>query len=145
MLDTRTLIIRALVALAIAHGAAAQTAPTTVISPSPILQFWDSNGKPLAGGQVCVYLAGTTTPVTLYKDAAGMVPWGNPITLDTSGRAIAYVPVTAIKYVLRAKGSPNNCLSGSTRFRIATARCSGVMAALAFRMIARRCSGVLAS
>ena len=126
MPHTRTFVIRALIALAIAHGAAAQTAPTTAISPSPILQFWDSNGKPLAGGQVCVYAAGTTTPVTLYKDAAGMVPWGNPITLDSTGRAIAYVPVTAIKYVLRVKGSPNNCSSGSTLYTIDNVQDTGL-------------------
>ena len=118
MQQIRTIVIRALIALAIAHGAAAQTAPTTVISPSPILQFWDLNGKPLASGQVCVYAAGSTTPVTLYKDAAGTMQWGNPIILDSSGRAVAYAPGVALKYVLRVKGSPNNCASGNTLYSV---------------------------
>ena len=117
MLSTRTFVIRAFVALALARAAAAQT-PVATISPSPILQFWDLNGKPLSGGQICVYAAGTTTPVSLFKDAAGTVPWGNPITLDASGRAVAYVPASSLKFVLRLKGSPNNCSSGNILYTV---------------------------
>ena len=49
MPHTRTFVIRALIAIAIAHGAAAQTAPTVVISPVPMIQFFDNSGRPLAG------------------------------------------------------------------------------------------------
>ena len=95
----------------------AQTAPVATISPSPYLQFLDpTSGKPLSGASLCVYQAGTSTPISLYKDAAGQVPWGNPITLDSTGRALAYVPVNALKFVLRAKANPPSCSTGTILF-----------------------------
>ncbi len=49
-------------------------------------QFLDSNGAPLALGNLYYYAAGTTTPLDTYSDSAGTVPNTNPITLDGSGR-----------------------------------------------------------
>lgn len=45
----------------------------------------DVNGKPLAGGKIWVYLAGTSTPATTYSDKAGLVPNTNPIVLNSLG------------------------------------------------------------
>lgn len=49
-------------------------------------QFFDSNGNPLALGNVFYYIAGTTTLQNTYSDSAGTVPNTNPIVLDGSGR-----------------------------------------------------------
>ena len=51
---------------------------------NPYIQFVDEDGKPLSAGTLTTYIAGTTTPVTTYKD------WNqtlNPstITLDING------------------------------------------------------------
>ena len=49
-------------------------------------QFFDGNGNPLALGNLCYYIAGTTTPQDTYSDSAGAIPNANPIVLDGSGR-----------------------------------------------------------
>lgn len=45
----------------------------------------DVNGKPLAGGRIWVYLAGTSTPATTYSDKAGLNANTNPIILNSLG------------------------------------------------------------
>ena len=116
MPQTRTFVIRALIALAIAHGAAAQTAPTVVISPVPMIQFFDNSGRPLAGGCVATYQAGTTTPLQTFKDSTGMVANQNPVMLDASGRAPIWINVNAIKYVVKAKSSACSLSSGTVLY-----------------------------
>ncbi|MGO9546461.1 MAG: beta strand repeat-containing protein, partial [Rhodomicrobium sp.] len=49
-------------------------------------QFFDSNGAPLALGNLYYYAAGTTTSQNTYSDSAGTVANANPIVLDGSGR-----------------------------------------------------------
>ena len=49
-------------------------------------QFFDNNGIPLAGGFIYTYQAGSSTPLTVYTDASGLIPCPNPIVLDSSGR-----------------------------------------------------------
>lgn len=49
-------------------------------------QFFDSNGNPLAGGQVFTYQAGTSTPQATYTTSAGNIQHSNPIILDAAGR-----------------------------------------------------------
>jgi hypothetical protein len=58
-----------------------------LLSPNPKQQFFDANGQPLVGGKVYTYLAGTTTPVVTYVDAAGITTNTNPIILDSRGMA----------------------------------------------------------
>lgn len=48
-------------------------------------QFFDDDGNPLSAGSVTTYLAGTTTPATLYSDAALTVPLMNPLDLNLRG------------------------------------------------------------
>ena len=114
MLRTRTLVIRAFVLLALARAAGAQPAPTVVISPVPKLQFFDNNGKPMAGGCVATYAAGTTTPLATYTDATGAVANPNPVVLDASGRAAIWIKAPAIKYVVKQKNGPTCSLSSGT-------------------------------
>lgn len=56
-----------------------------------VKQFFTSNaGKPLVGGKVYTYAAGTTTPKEAFKDAAFTIPHENPIILDSRGEALIY-------------------------------------------------------
>lgn len=45
------------------------------------------DGKPLAGGKVYTYEAGTTTPKSTYTTHEGDVPNTNPVILDQNGKA----------------------------------------------------------
>lgn len=49
----------------------------------PRIQFFDNDGKPLVGGKVYTYQAGTTTPKVTYQDEAATVPNANPVKLDS--------------------------------------------------------------
>lgn len=49
------------------------------------------DGKPLAGGKVWTYEAGTTTPKTTYTSKQGNVPNANPVILDQNGKAKIYL------------------------------------------------------
>jgi len=44
-----------------------------------------SDGSPVSGVNVTVYLTGTTTPATLFSDDAGLVSLANPLVTDTRG------------------------------------------------------------
>src|ERR1700753_3123804 len=58
-----------------------------LLSPIGILVQQLSNaGQPLSGGQIFIYVAGTTTPVTTYTDSTGTTPNANPIVLNSAGR-----------------------------------------------------------
>lgn len=57
-------------------------------------QFFDSNGDPLNGGKLFIYLAGSTTKQTTYTDSAGATPGTNPRVLDSAGRLQAELWVT---------------------------------------------------
>lgn len=56
----------------------------------PIQSYEDSNGKPLNGGQLFTYDAGTLTPRATYQDAAGTIPNTNPVVLNERGEAVVY-------------------------------------------------------
>src|SRR6187399_3542601 len=74
-----------------------------VISPSPWLIFLDDDGAPVPNGQLAIYEAGTTTPVTVYTDSLASAPHPWPITLDSAGRlpgGLFLIPEVAYKFVL---------------------------------------------
>src|SRR5437868_3981104 len=48
-------------------------------------QFLDVNGKPLSGGKVFTYQAGTTTPLAAFTDSTGVTQNTNPIILNSGG------------------------------------------------------------
>ncbi|MBU9579616.1 hypothetical protein KTE26_14370 [Ralstonia mannitolilytica] len=50
-------------------------------------QFFDANGRPLAGGTVDFYVVNTTTRKDTFLDQAMMIPNSNPVVLDARGEA----------------------------------------------------------
>lgn len=69
--------------------------------PTPRQQFFDGNGNPLANGTLRSYIAGTTTPVSIYQDAAlaSAHPW--PAELDAYGRITVFLDAISYKFELR--------------------------------------------
>lgn len=69
----------------------------------PILKqkFFGNDGKPLNGGKLFSYAAGSSTKVATYQDAAGASPNTNPVILDYRGEANVFIPPnTSYKFVL---------------------------------------------
>lgn len=87
------------------------------LSPVPKLQFLDVNGKPLAGGCVFTYSAGTTTPQATYTDATGSTPNTNPVILDLGGRASIWLSSSAYKIAVWSSGGVA-CASGIQQYSI---------------------------
>jgi microcystin-dependent protein len=76
---------------------------------SPILQQsqFDDNGNFLAGGLIWSYVAGTTTPLTVYTTSDASTAWPNPIVLDARGECGGEIWLAAgssYKFVL--EGAP---------------------------------------
>lgn len=73
------------------------------VSIAAFPQFLDSNGKPLSGGLVWSYAAGTTTPLTTYTSREGDIANSNPVVLDADGRASIWLSANvAYKLVLES-------------------------------------------
>lgn len=80
--------------------------PTEVLSPVPVSKFWGNDGKPLNGGRVFTYSAGTTSKIPTFTDNTGGVQNPNPVVLDYRGEARIWIPPNvAFKYVLAPPGS----------------------------------------
>lgn len=64
-----------------------------VLLTEPVLQFFDDNGDPLAGGLLYSYEAGTAfgTPKATYTNAGAGTPNSNPVELDAAGRAAVWI------------------------------------------------------
>jgi hypothetical protein len=62
-------------------------AQNATLTPVPKAQFLDANGKPLAGGKIYTYAAGTSTPQTSYTDSTAGAANTNPVILDAGGFA----------------------------------------------------------
>ena len=62
---------------------------TSVVFPRA--QFFANNGKPLIGGRIHTYVAGSSTRAATYKDAAKTQSNTNPILLDGRGEAAIYL------------------------------------------------------
>ena len=73
---------------------------TTMLSPSPKLQFFASSGDFLVGGKLYTYEAGTTTPLTTYTDSSGATANTNPIILDSRGEANVWLGSSPYKFKL---------------------------------------------
>lgn len=74
---------------------------TDVLSPTPKFQAFDNNGRPLVGGKLFTYEAGTTTKLATYVDEGGVSPNTNPVILDYRGECNLWVPPNvSYKYVL---------------------------------------------
>ena len=76
--------------------------PTTQLSPAIKAQYFDTNGLPLAFGQIYTYTGGTSTPQSTYTDATGTATNTNPIILDASGRANIWLDIAFLyKFVVQ--------------------------------------------
>lgn len=73
----------------------------------PVLKqrFFDANGKPLAGGQLFSYTAGTSTPQATYTDSTGATPNTNPVILDANGYANVWLGAGSYKFILEDASS----------------------------------------
>lgn len=70
------------------------------LSPLPIIQQLDSNGKPYAGGLLYTYEAGTTNPKDTFTDFNAGTANSNPVILDSDGRANVWLEGGAYKFIL---------------------------------------------
>ena len=62
-----------------------------VIANYPLFHGFYPDGKPLLGGRLYTYEAGTSTPAAAYHDAAATMPHMNPIVLDDRGEALVHI------------------------------------------------------
>lgn len=60
-----------------------------LLGPAP--QFFDANGKPLVGGKLFVYIAGTTTTAVTYSDFY-QTENTSPVVLNDLGTCMLIVP-----------------------------------------------------
>lgn len=58
---------------------------------NPVVQFFDNNGNPLAGGKITTYLSNTTTPESTWQDEGLSVLNTNPIILNSRGEATIWL------------------------------------------------------
>ena len=70
----------------------------SILSPMPVMQFFDDNGQPLAGGRLYTYEAGTLTPLATYTDETGTTSNPNPVVLDAAGRANIWLSTADLYY-----------------------------------------------
>ena len=75
----------AFLALAFLAGLLSPAFAAGTISLSLMQQFGTDN-KPLNGGLLYFYAAGTTTPQNAFQDSGLTIPWPNPLTLGSTGR-----------------------------------------------------------
>lgn len=74
-----------------------------VVGVSPLYQFSDAQGRPLALGSVDVYLAGTTTRTDTWQDPQQLTKNQNPVPLNASGTATIYLDsALAYKWVVKS-------------------------------------------
>lgn len=71
------------------------------LSPLPIQKFFGNNGRPLVGGKLFTYVAGTNTKITTYVDSSGSAQNTNPIILNFRGECRLWIdPTLVYKFVL---------------------------------------------
>lgn len=130
-----TIAIAALCALASSLFFVHRTAYAQVaLSPVAHMQFLDSSARPLAGGCVFTYSAGTTTPLATYIDSSGSISNPNPVILDSGGFANIWLSATAYKFVVYSNGGVN-CSTGTYQWAVdnittSTSSGSGVASSL---------------
>ena len=76
---------------------------------TPVLHFDDINGRPLVGGKLFFYEAGTSTPATTYRNAAGTEVHTNPVTLNERGECVVFLDETLL-YKAVLKDSHDNVI-----------------------------------
>jgi hypothetical protein len=75
-----------------------------ILTPSPKQQFFGNNGRPLDGGLLFTYAAGTNNKIDTYQNESG-TPNTNPIVLDFRGEANIWLEASqTYKFVLAPRG-----------------------------------------
>lgn len=71
---------------------------------TPVLHYDDINGRPLVGGKLYTYRAGTSTPATTYRNKNGTELNENPIPLNERGECVCFLEEGLdYKFVLKDK------------------------------------------
>lgn len=87
--------------VALAALAAPAFGQTGTPMPSPVFEPDTDTGGICAGCKLYSYAAGTTTPQSVYTDAALATPHANPVVLDSAGRATIFLdPALSYKFTL---------------------------------------------
>lgn len=74
------------------------------LSPLPLQKFFDNNGRPLNGGLLFTYIAGTNTKLATYSDQSGTLNT-NPVVLNFRGEANVWLDTSqTYKFVLSPQG-----------------------------------------
>lgn len=66
-------------------------ANVAVIANYPLFHGFYPDGRPLIGGKLYTFEAGTSTPRAAYHDAAATQPHQNPIVLNDRGEALVHI------------------------------------------------------
>jgi len=75
----------------------------------PLARVTDANGDPVSGATLSFYLAGTTTPMTVYADASLSTALGATVTCDSAGyptsdgstKTLIYVGTSDYKLIIK--------------------------------------------
>ena len=103
-------VLYALAAMLLCASAAFSQTPVA-LAPVARQQFFSATNPSvaLAGGKLCTYNAGTTTPAATYVDINGVIQNSNPIVLDSSGYATIYLANQEYKFVLYDGSGNSSC------------------------------------
>ena len=89
------------------------------LSPPTILQFFDNNGRPNAGGSILTQVGGVN--YATYQDSAGNTPLPNPIPLNNrgeisnaSGTSCQLFLATGVTYTFTMYDANGNVLNSAT-------------------------------
>jgi len=109
------LFVGALILAILACDIARAQSTAAYPAPSPEVQFLDNLGKPLAGGKLCTYQAGTTTPLASFTDSTANTANSNPVVLNSSGRASVWFGLSSGLYkMVLLQGGDGTCFTGTT-------------------------------
>lgn len=76
---------------------------------TPVLHYDDINGRPLVGGKLYTYRAGTSTPATTYRNKNGTELNENPILLNERGECVCFLD-DGLKYKFVLKDALDNTI-----------------------------------